>query len=70
MPCLETAFALQIIFGAPLHDLYGGVFDDVLASVRVQAQKLRIELQEKEQTEIIKYQISRLDEILKATRPD
>jgi transcriptional regulator with XRE-family HTH domain len=47
-PTLETAFAYEAVFGAPAHELFGGVYEQSLAAIQQRARTLK-EMLERQQ---------------------
>jgi hypothetical protein len=68
MPSLETAIALEVIFGAPLRELYAGVYDEVEQAVMERIFELSRLLGEAPKCERVEHQLNTLEEILKKTR--
>lgn len=65
-PSLETAIALEIIYGIPLRELYAGVYDEVEQTV---VKRLNISvktLQKSPKSERVEHQLVTLNKILRA----
>lgn len=62
-PSLRTAFACQIIFGVPVHEICPGIFEEVEQEVRKRAPLLSERLKASSGTRLVWYKQKLLDAI-------